>query len=240
MVVKIGGAADNSRVKPARSWPPGLRVLVFLLAGSSCSILLLAGAKVFAPSRAYHAKTYPAQETHDNEKLSIAADPFDLPEKAAIFNTDYKKAGFLPVRLIFSNDGDEPISLANMKMQLITAHGRNKLEPASSDDILRRIAKLPAARKQTPLPIPVPRKQPVPAIRTAKDELEQAQLLVKAVEPHMTRDGFVFFDVQGIDAPLAGARLYLSGLADNRGQELFYFEIALEKYLSYRTGVRSP
>ena len=33
--------------------------------------------------------------------------------------------------------------------------------------------------------------------------------------------------------PLAGANLYLSGIRNSKGTELIYFEIPMEKYLSY-------
>ena len=56
----------------------------------------------------------------------------------------------------------------------------------------------------------------------------------KAVEPHGTQAGFLFFDVEGIRNPLAGAKLYITGLRDGNGQELLYFEIPMEKYLTYK------
>jgi hypothetical protein len=42
----------------------------------------------------------------------------------------------------------------------------------------------------------------------------------------------MFFDVSGISTPLAGANFYLTGVRDSKGNELMYFEIPLEKYLS--------
>jgi hypothetical protein len=64
------------------------------------------------------------------------------------------------------------------------------------------------------------------------DELERAQFAAKAVEPHSTVRGFLFFDVMDISNPLAGADFFLMGVRDARGTELMYFEIPLEKYLS--------
>src|SRR6266704_3116502 len=75
----------------------------------------------FNPPKAFHAKTYPAHDAHDSEKVSIAADPYDMPEKTAnVFTVAYKKEGFLPIHFIVSNDGDQPISLMRMKAVLIT------------------------------------------------------------------------------------------------------------------------
>jgi len=38
--------------------------------------------------------------------------------------------------------------------------------------------------------------------------------------------------VQDIPAPLAGARLFVSGVNDAKGTELMYFEIPMDKYLT--------
>jgi hypothetical protein len=65
-----------------------------------------------------------------------------------------------------------------------------------------------------------------------RDEVENAQFAAKAVEPHGTQAGFLFFDVQGISSPLAGAHLYVTGVRNAQGNELMYFEVPLEKSLS--------
>ncbi|HST12545.1 MAG TPA: hypothetical protein VLL05_19375, partial [Terriglobales bacterium] len=60
-------------------------------------------------------------------------------------------------------------------------------------------------------------------------EMNAAQFTAKAVEPHSTQAGFVFFDVSGISSPLDGARFYLTGVRDAKGSELLYFEIPFQK-----------
>ena len=52
-----------------------------------------------------------------------------------------------------------------------------------------------------------------------------------AVEAHTTRAGFLFYDVDGLANPLAGAKLNLRMLRNSEGKELFYFEIPFDKYL---------
>ena len=64
------------------------------------------------------------------------------------------------------------------------------------------------------------------------EEIQSAQFGARAVEPHTTQSGFLFFDVSGISTPLAGAHFYLTGVRDSNGDELMYFEITLENYLS--------
>ena len=64
------------------------------------------------------------------------------------------------------------------------------------------------------------------------DEIESSQFAAKAVEPHTTQSGFLFFDVGGISSVLPGANIDITGVADAKGQELLYFEIAADKYLN--------
>jgi hypothetical protein len=196
--------------------------------------VLSAKDKIFSLPRAFHAKTYPAHETHEDEKLSVAADPYDMPEKTAgVFTVDYKNEGFLPIHLVFSNDGDQPISLANMRVTLVTRK-RIKIIPAETDDIFRRISKQTVRGDEPKRPFPLPKKKSTTISKEARDEVKDAQFMARAVEPHGTQAGFLFFDVEDVESPLAGAKLVITGLADSNGHELFFFEIPMEKYLGYK------
>jgi hypothetical protein len=62
-----------------------------------------------------------------------------------------------------------------------------------------------------------------------RDEIESSQFAAKAVEPHSTQSGFLFFDIGDISAPLVGAHIYVTGVDDAKGTELMYFEIAMQK-----------
>ncbi|HET7442305.1 MAG TPA: hypothetical protein VFJ47_13465, partial [Terriglobales bacterium] len=89
------------------------------------------------------------------------------------------------------------------------------------------------ARTDARSPLPFPRSKVKGAVsKHAMDEINAAQFSARAVEPHTTQSGFLFFDVSGISTPLAGANFYLTGVQDSGGNELMYFEIPLEKYLS--------
>jgi hypothetical protein len=190
-----------------------------------------AGAKDFARPVARPAKTYPAHDDHSTEKVAIAADPYDTPEKAKIFSTDFQAHGFLPVFFVVTNDSDQPISLASMEVKLITAN-HSKLTPISSEDIYRRLSR-PQANTNSPIPFPIPHKKVKGTIsKKEMDEIESSQFAAKAVEPHGTQSGFLFFDVGGISSPLAGAEIDITGVDDSKGTELMYFEIFMEKYLS--------
>lgn len=187
-------------------------------------------AKEFVKPAARAATTYPAHDQHPKEGVTVAIDPYDMADKAQIFSVNYRNEGIVPVFVIVTNDGDQPISLSNMKAELVTV-GRTKLSPSTTDDLYRRLSH--PARSDTPSPLPFPRKKVKGAIsKQAMDEINAAQFSARAVEPHSTQSGFLFFDVSGISTPLAGANFYLTGVNDAGGGELMYFEIPLEKYLS--------
>jgi hypothetical protein len=199
-------------------------VVVGLIAGFA----LCLAAKDFVKPAAQPAKTYPAHDDHPDEKVTIAADPYDTADKAKIFSVNFHEHGFLPVFFIVTNDGDRPISIANMQVTFTTVN-RDKLTPASPEDIYRRLTN-PRANTGPPLPLPIPHKDVKGTItQKQKDEIESSAFAAKAVEPHSTQSGFFFFDVEDIPTPLAGARIYVSGVNDAKGIELMYFEIAMGK-----------
>ena len=187
------------------------------------------GGKHFVMPAAHSAKIYPAHDEHPTEGVTLALDPYDMADKASIFSIRYSDLGFLPIFVVITNDGDQPVSLANATSQLVT-HDRTKISPATEDDIYRRIASPTAEVKTNPLPWPKKMKGTVS--RDAQQEIQDSQFAARAVEPHSSQSGFMFFDVSGISAPLAGANFYLTGVHDAKGNELMYFEVPLEKYLS--------
>jgi hypothetical protein len=210
----------------------GLRIPGRLWVIAVCAVVVpvLIAAKSFVKPVAKAASNYPAHDFPGDEKVAIAADPYDTAEKARIFSTDFKEYGLLPVFFVVTNDGDQPVSIAKMEITLITVN-RSKLTPMSSEDMYRRFSN-PQART-SPNPFPIPRKTVKTGIsKKQMDEIESSQFAARAVEPHATQSGFLFFDVGDIAAPLAGANMDITGVADARGHELMYFEIAMDKYLS--------
>jgi hypothetical protein len=205
--------------------------MVVLLCSAAWLQLSLA-AKNFQKPVAKSAINYPAHDFHRDEKVAIAADPYDTPEKAGIFSVDFKENGLLPVFFVITNDGDQPVSIANIEITLITAN-HSKLTPTSPEDVYRRLSNPQANTRPSPLPIPLPRKKVKGAVsRKEMDEIESAQFAAKAVEPHATQSGFLFFDVGGIASPLAGASIDVTGVNDAKGSEMMYFEIVIDKYLN--------
>ena len=213
---------------------PWARRLVAVCAFVVLCCLGAIAAKEFAMPAAQPARTYPAHDDHPMEKVVVAVDPYDVEDKASIFSVNYRNNGYMPVFFVITNDGDQPVSLVNMQAQLNTKD-RSKLFPSTTDEVVRRLSHPSRNDGATrlPIPIPLPKKEVKGGVsRKTWDEIEQAQFAAKAVEPHSTARGFLFFDIADISNPLAGANFYLMGVQDAKGNELMYFEIPMEKYLS--------
>jgi hypothetical protein len=186
--------------------------------------------KQFVMPKAQPASTYPAHDQHANEHVAVAVDPYDTGDKADIFSVHYSEEDLMPVFLVITNDGDQPIALNSMKAEMVTVD-RTKLAPDTSDDIYRRLAHPSASASRSPLPFPRKKVKGSVSSKTL-EEIQNSMFAARAVEPHSTQSGFLFFDVSGISTPLAGAHFYLTGVRDSGGNELMFFEIPLEKYLS--------
>jgi hypothetical protein len=203
-------------------------IRVLLLSSIVVAIVLnLDARKTFVKPMAQPAKTYPAHDDHTDARVAIAADPYDTPEKAKIFSINFREHGLLPVFFIITNDGAQPVSIANMQITLTTA-SRTKLTPITTEDIYRRLSN-PQANTR-PVPFPIPREKVKGTIGDKeRDEIESSQFAAKAVEPHTTQSGFLFFDIEDIDNPLAGADISVTGVNDAKGTELMYFDIFFQK-----------
>src|SRR5271169_3713164 len=127
------------RQESSRAPRPGARRLVAICVFVVLCCLGAIAAKEFAMPAAQPARTYPAHDDHPMEKVVVAVDPYDLEDKASIFSVNYRNNGYMPVFFVITNDGDQPVSLVDMKAQLNTKD-RSKLFPASMDDLLRRLS----------------------------------------------------------------------------------------------------
>lgn len=203
------------------------RLLVFA-GGAILFVPVLLASKTFVKPEAKPAFNYPAHDLHRDEKVSIAADPYDTAAKSKIFSIDFSQHGLLPVFFVVTNDGDQPVSIARMAVTLITANN-SKLTPLGSDDLYRRFANPQAPTR--PSPIPLPRRSKGALSKKEMDELDASQFAARAVEPHSSQSGFMFFDIGGIESPLRGANIDVTGVSDAKGNELMFFEIPMDKYL---------
>src|ERR1700688_95695 len=197
----------------------------------SCPLLLLrARAADHAAPPAGVATSYPAFDLHANEQVAIAADPYNTKDKASIFRFKYLQYGFMPIRIIVTNNGDKPISLIDARINFITAAG-DKIPAAEPEEVERRIGvKRPDSGYKLPGPLPRIGNKSTKN-KDVDEDFHEFEYSAVAVEPHTTRAGFLFYDVEGVGKPLAGGQLHLRMLRNADGKELFYFEIPFDKYL---------
>jgi hypothetical protein len=202
-----------------------VRLLLLGLTVAFFPLALLAKDKEFVPPRAENANNYPSKDAHPTEKVTAAIDLYNTSPKDNIFITPYNQEGILPVFLVISNDGDQPITVNNMEVQLVTGR-RAKLDALTTDDVFRRVAHINGS-SDAPVrvgPIPLSGNKNKKA-QKEYEEIQNAKFEAQAVEPHTTKSGFVFFDVEGVKQPLDGSHIYLTGVRDAGGTELMYFEI---------------
>lgn len=193
----------------------------------AASITCLA-AKEFTMPKTKPAAAYPAHDYHSNEKVTVALDPYNTPEKTKIFVVNYRELDLLPVLMVITNDSDSPIALTDIKAQLVTGDG-TKLSPATEDDVYRRVSHPNASGARVPLPFPTGGRVKGGVNTKEWSEITNAQFKAKAVEPRGSQAGFLFFDVSDVQNPLKGATFYLTRVHDASGNDLMYFEVPLDK-----------
>jgi hypothetical protein len=180
---------------------------------------------------AQSADQYSAFEHHAADHLVIAVDPYDTPQKASIFRVNYASANILPLRIIITNEGDTPISLDNARIDFITAAG-DKIPAAEPRDAERALDRPADPRSKIPIgPIKIGGKGKN-LDKKIEQDFSEFQYGAIAVEPHTTRAGFLFYDLQDVANPLSGAHLELRRIQSSDSRELFAFEISFDKYLA--------
>ena len=182
------------------------------------------------------ATSFPAVEIHADEHVAIAVEPYDTKEKESIFRVNYVEHDVMPVRLIITNLGDRPISLRDARILFVTAEG-DRIQAAEPEDVERLMTAKERQGTKIPLPGPLPpiRTKPKGSNKEIEQDFDTFEYSALAVEPHMTRAGFLFYDVTGLSHPLIGAKLLLKTIRNADGGELFYFEIPFSKYLQSKS-----
>lgn len=183
--------------------------------------------------QAREATEYPDADVHAKEQVAIAAEPFDTPQKCKVFQVDYLKYRFMPFRIIVTNEGDRPVSLKDARIYFISATGE-KVQAAEPEDVERRLKPADSGRG---LGVPI---GPIRLHPKGKDwdkkvqeDFDRFEYGALAVEPHTTRAGFLFYDMDGLGkTPLRDAKMVFRELRNADGQQLFYFEIPFNKYLN--------
>jgi hypothetical protein len=182
------------------------------------------------------ATTFADVEIHDDEKVAIAAEPYDTRTKESIFRVDYLSHGVMPVRLIVTNNSNRPISLRDARILFQTASG-DRIQAAEPEDVERLMTRKEREGSKIPMPGPIPsiKLKPKASNKEIEEDFNTFEYQSLVVEPHTTRAGFLFYDVSDLDDPLKGAKLHLHALRDADGKELYYFEIPFDKYLKSKS-----
>jgi len=206
-------------------------------------LLLTATAAAFAalpsdhtPPAVQPATDFAAVEIHTDEKLAIAAEPYDTKEKMTLFRVDYISHGVLPVRLIVTNNGDKPISLRDARILFIPSSG-DRIQAADPEDVERLMTRKEKEGSKIPLPGPLPpiHLKPKASNKEIEQDFDTFEFQALVIEPHTTRAGFLFYDISGLNHPLQGALLHLHKIRAADGKELFFFEIPFDKYLKSKS-----
>jgi len=117
--------------------PSAARVTAQLAAALIVLLLpLYAHASEHTPPPVQPATDFAAFEVHNDEKLAIAAEPYDTKEKMVLFRVDYISHGVMPIRLIVTNNSDRPISLRDARILYVTSTG-DRIQAADPEDVER-------------------------------------------------------------------------------------------------------
>jgi hypothetical protein len=208
-----------------------LLALAVLLASSDYA----AAADKKAPP-AHPAAEYTAFDAHPTEHVTIAADPCTLPADCPFFRLPYLQHGFLPIRVVVTNDGDRALSLDDARIQFISAN--NDIIPAATDDDLNRRLFTMKSVHGTKIPMPAP----IPAITIHHPPVDKKILdddtdfgfPGTVVNAHSTLAGYLFYDIRPLDDPaLKNAELYVKMVHTlDAKQDLFAFSIPFNKWLA--------
>ena len=223
--------------EPCPNWfASGRRTLFRLIVSLTLLPAAYACASEHTPPPVQPATDFAAVEVHADEKLAIAAEPYDTKEKMTLFRVDYLSHGVMPIRLIVTNNSDRPISLRDARILFITPGG-DRIQASEPEDVERLMTRKEREGSKVPMPGPIPaiHLKPKASNKAIEQDFDTFEFQALIIEPHTTRAGFLFYDLSGLEQPLQGGLLNLHTIKDAGGKELFYFEIPFSKYLKTKS-----
>ncbi len=208
----------------------------------ACTVMAHASDKPRVPPPAAPAANYPLHDTHDG--ITIAAEPGDTAETRPNTRLDYFHHGFMPMRVIVTNNTAQPLSLDDARILFVAAD--NFTRNAADDDELERrmFSKKSAAGTKIPLPLPIPSitiHHPAVDKQILADDNDFG-FPTTTVAPHATAAGYLFYDTRDIDDPvLEHATLELRKVRwASSNKELQAFQIPLKPTEKAETGSKNP
>ena len=202
------------------------RLLVFFVCSS---VPVIAGYKSLkvkiepANSYAFHQQQGP---------ITIAVDPYETKEKikTAFDLKELEQMGIVPVHVIISNNGEDPIVISGRDISLLDSNNRS-FEALPVDEVVRAIVYKEGPRtSRNPSPLPLPRgsgrRGDAFEIET---DLTNKSLRDLRVAPKTNAAGFIFFRLPNNRMRLEGYKVYIPEIRNSRTrQSLLFFEIDLK------------
>ena len=167
----------NRLTHTTRPVRPGAAILGLILLSAASAL----AKKQFVMPQVQPAATYALHEAHTDEKVTLAAEPYDVAPKNEIFTIKWADHDMLPVLIVITNDGDQPITVGSMDVQLITA-AREKIPAATSDDIYRRLSNPKDPQRKMPIPLPTGRAKGS-VNHDQLDEMDRSTFAARVVSP---------------------------------------------------------
>lgn len=197
------------------------------------TLALTAAAKEHVPPAVEPATRFAAVETHTNEGVSVAAEPYETREKCAIFRVDYLRRGILPVRLLVTNNSDRPIALREARIFFESASG-DSMRGADPEEIEQHFSL--KNRIGAKAPSPTAQSKPTPRGKLIEQDYDDFEFSAQTIAPHTTRAGFLFYIVENPVGALHGAHQVVREILDADGNALYAFEIPFDRYLRSKSG----
>jgi hypothetical protein len=119
-------------------------------------------AEVIAGYKSLKVKIEPANSYPFHQRqcaITIAVDPYETKEKikTAFDLKELEQMGILPVHVIISNEGEDPIVISGQNINLLDSSNRS-FEPLAVDEVVRAIVYKEGPRtSRSPSPLPIPR-----------------------------------------------------------------------------------
>jgi hypothetical protein len=175
------------------------------------------------------AAQYASHETHTSEHVTIAADPGDSKDSAPNTRLDYRGHGFMPIRIIVSNDSDQPLNLDDARILFVSS--QSVTENAATPDELERGLFSTKSIHTNPVPYsPVPIHTHPPSVdKQIRADDDDFGFKSTTIPPHTTAAGWLYYDMRNLDEPvLKGATIELRKVRwAGTNQALDTFEIPL-------------
>lgn len=165
-----------------------------------CASLLARADKPRKPTPVNAATTYALHETHAAEKVTIAVEPGDTDATDPDTRLDYLHHGYMPLRIIVTNDSDQPVELDEARI-LFVAADNSVTNSATEDDLQRRMFTIKSTQPTKVPLVPLTIHHP-PVDKKIAADMDDFGFLTSRIEPHSTAGGWLFYNVRDLDDPV--------------------------------------